>query len=709
MATTIKVKRGNESTMPVLQNGELAVTLDTKKLFFGDGSTNHLVSKIDSLSNSYVPVLSSDGQLVNSPITVSGSDVNVAANIYPTSDNAYNLGSSSLRWKEVHAVDFYGSGAVNINGKLFVGYSSSLTTDDRMVVVGDGTNGITLHSGNIFVDYGSYTGGWGRGYIISNSDHSQKYGFFGEYNNDTFQYLMIGAYNGVANMLWESNGDVTVKGYLKLTKGIQTYPAVNENDAVPDYDSFKPYHISGSTTGGSDGYIWAQRWSSGGYVTQFYLDVNPTNIFSARMRAGDGTWHDWVRFYHSGNSNSTLVDWSAKKLNLNGTITGATSITTGTITPTNLLTGYLPYKSSGSLVDSPVYTDGTNVEIGDFSTAHSLSIGVNSSNVGIFGNSGSNTIFSLTRTNSPANADIALTAYNGIGFASGIAASTGTAIYYTDYKMYIAPTGFVGIGYTSDPTSGNKLAVNGNGYFNGNLTLNGTITGATSITASGNLLLGQTSNPGSYRLVVNGSAYVSSGISTSTLNATGQILSNDSMVIQTTGGDPVMQIDIGNGSFSGGSGIMVKLGDINEVVDGTRYEIDFDNGNHNFYGNVKSTGEVTAYVSSDVNLKTGITQIVGATSFLNQFNPVQFYWNDKAKKLNNAKDNRINYGLIAQDVKRVAPEFVHPVYGDYLSVDYLSFVPLLIKAEQEHDNEIERLKQRVTELETEVELLRLKA
>lgn len=44
--------------------------------------------------------------------------------------------------------------------------------------------------------------------------------------------------------------------------------------------------------------------------------------------------------------------------------------------------------------------------------------------------------------------------------------------------MRINSSGNVGIGYTSDPTSGNKLFVNGNGYFNGSLTTTSSITSA---------------------------------------------------------------------------------------------------------------------------------------------------------------------------------------------------------------------------------------
>lgn len=47
-----------------------------------------------------------------------------------------------------------------------------------------------------------------------------------------------------------------------------------------------------------------------------------------------------------------------------GAITSSGNIKGASITPMNLTTGYLPYKSSTTLVNSPIYTDGTNVGIG---------------------------------------------------------------------------------------------------------------------------------------------------------------------------------------------------------------------------------------------------------------------------------------------------------------------------------------------------------
>ena len=43
MANTIKIKRGVEGNLPTLVAGEPGFTTDTKKLFIGDGTTNHFI------------------------------------------------------------------------------------------------------------------------------------------------------------------------------------------------------------------------------------------------------------------------------------------------------------------------------------------------------------------------------------------------------------------------------------------------------------------------------------------------------------------------------------------------------------------------------------------------------------------------------------------------------------------------------------------
>lgn len=108
-------------------------------------------------------------------------------------------------------------------------------------------------------------------------------------------------------------------------------------------------------------------------------------------------------------------------------------------------------------------------------------------------------------------------------------------------------------------------------------------------------------------------------------------------------------------------------------------------------GNCLTPGELTAYSSSDINLKTDIKPISSALQLVDNINPISFKWNNTAKQLNTTKDNRTNYGVIAQELKLVLPELTHTIYDKYLSVDYVQLIPILIQAIKELKNKINEL------------------
>lgn len=112
-------------------------------------------------------------------------------------------------------------------------------------------------------------------------------------------------------------------------------------------------------------------------------------------------------------------------------------------------------------------------------------------------------------------------------------------------------------------------------------------------------------------------------------------------------------------------------------------------------GNLVATGEVTAYSSSDRRLKKNIKSITNSLDIIEKLNPVQFNWNQKAKELNKEKDERNNYGLIAQEVEEILPELIHPIYDKYKSVDYEQLIPILIQSIKELKEEVDKLKNKI--------------
>ena len=127
-----------------------------------------------------------------------------------------------------------------------------------------------------------------------------------------------------------------------------------------------------------------------------------------------------------------------------------------------------------------------------------------------------------------------------------------------------------------------------------------------------------------------------------------------------------------------------------------QFRIDMTNGS------AWSTGEITAYQSSDERLKTNIKKLNGL-SLIRKLQPVEFDWTDEAIEMKPDK-TRHSYGLIAQEVESIVPDIVHyNMFGKgYLSLDYNKLIPITLSAVKEVDNEVTRLKKRVKELENKI-------
>ena len=126
-----------------------------------------------------------------------------------------------------------------------------------------------------------------------------------------------------------------------------------------------------------------------------------------------------------------------------------------------------------------------------------------------------------------------------------------------------------------------------------------------------------------------------------------------------------------------------------------------------FIGSVIATGSITPYFS-DQNLKENIVTLEARSIIekLMQLRPVSFaYRTNEHDRMNMPKG--IRYGLIAQEVEQVFPEFVNEVVhpGDidgegfvvsdpasYKAVSTLDLIPLLLTAMQDQQAEIDALR-----------------
>jgi len=109
------------------------------------------------------------------------------------------------------------------------------------------------------------------------------------------------------------------------------------------------------------------------------------------------------------------------------------------------------------------------------------------------------------------------------------------------------------------------------------------------------------------------------------------------------------------------------------------------------------TGNITAYYSSDINLKDNIRPIESAIFKVQQIRGVEFDWNTKAGKLEQEKGHDI--GLIAQEVEKVLPEIVQIREDGIKAIQYEKVVPLLVEAIKEQQVLIENLTNRIELLE----------
>jgi len=110
-------------------------------------------------------------------------------------------------------------------------------------------------------------------------------------------------------------------------------------------------------------------------------------------------------------------------------------------------------------------------------------------------------------------------------------------------------------------------------------------------------------------------------------------------------------------------------------------------------GQLDVAGDVVSFstfASSDERLKSEIEPLENGYDKIEGLNPVSFVWNS-----NGVAD----FGLIAQEVEAVYPEFVREDINGYKAVKYNSFIPLLIKTVQEQQQQIQLLAQKIADLE----------
>ena len=119
-------------------------------------------------------------------------------------------------------------------------------------------------------------------------------------------------------------------------------------------------------------------------------------------------------------------------------------------------------------------------------------------------------------------------------------------------------------------------------------------------------------------------------------------------------------------------------------------------------GEIRATHDVTAYYSSDANLKTNVVNIENALDKVKQIRGVEFDWTQEYIDDKGGEDGyfvrKHDVGVIAQEVEAVLPEVVGTRENGTKAVRYDRMVALLVEAIKDQQSQIDELKQIITDL-----------
>lgn len=113
-------------------------------------------------------------------------------------------------------------------------------------------------------------------------------------------------------------------------------------------------------------------------------------------------------------------------------------------------------------------------------------------------------------------------------------------------------------------------------------------------------------------------------------------------------------------------------------------------------GEIRSTGDVTAFFASDARLKENIRPIKGALGIVLAIGGKTFDWNETHLQARGGEDGlfvrKADFGVIAQDVEQVFPLAVRTRPDGFLAVDYAKLAALAFQAIAELKQEVDGLR-----------------
>jgi hypothetical protein len=104
-------------------------------------------------------------------------------------------------------------------------------------------------------------------------------------------------------------------------------------------------------------------------------------------------------------------------------------------------------------------------------------------------------------------------------------------------------------------------------------------------------------------------------------------------------------------------------------------------------GEIRATGDITAYYSSDERLKENFNTLDGALDKVMEMNGYTFDWKEGIEDIVSHTGHDI--GVKAQEVQAMYPELVHERDNGYLAVDYIKLTAVLLQAVKELNAKVE--------------------
>ena len=189
---------------------------------------------------------------------------------------------------------------------------------------------------------------------------------------------------------------------------------------------------------------------------------------------------------------------------------------------------------------------------------------------------------------------------------------------------------------------------------------------------------------------------------------------NTGTVTSVSGGDGLTGTVTTSGSLAVGAGTGIDVtadavavdvsdfmtnGSNNRVVTATGTDamnaeanMTFDGSTLDVTGAIRATGDVTAFYSSDKNLKENISNIENSLDKVSKLNGVYYNWTKEAQEKHSHFGEEKEVGVIAQDVEAVLPEIVATREDGTKAVRYERLCAVLIESIKELKKEIEELK-----------------